>query len=139
MNRILSILLIVSLALTLSIGAAFADPGNGNGLGQVKNFKDIKGHWGNASIMKMQSLGLLNGYEDGTFRPDNTLAHTELAVILSQLQEKRTGIKAEQSLEDIELEDLKGIPSWAKKAVKQGIDGNYLNLKRFHSQVQVDR
>ena len=34
---------------------------------------------------------------------------------------------------------LKNVPGWAKKAVADGVKNNYLNLKRFHSQVQCDR
>ena len=61
MKRLIAVLLTLALIMTAFTGMAFADKGNGNGncYGQLKKlaFKDIEGHWGMNSIMKMQNLG----------------------------------------------------------------------------------
>ncbi|WFD12444.1 S8 family serine peptidase [Tepidibacter hydrothermalis] len=45
-------------------------------------FKDINNHWAMTNIQKVVDAGLMNGYEDGTFRPDDYPTRAELATIL---------------------------------------------------------
>lgn len=145
MKKILSALLTLTMMMTLFTGMAFADPGNGNGKFKGKDFKDIKGHWGMETIMKMQALGILKGYDDDTFRPENTLTQAELAVIIDRLVEqkiKSMGIEdkyVNDDDDDDDDEDLDNVPAWAKKSVKKGFEKGYLDAKRFHSEVQVSR
>jgi hypothetical protein len=40
-------------------------------------FSDISGHWAEASIEAALSQGYVNGYEDGTFRPDQAVSRAE--------------------------------------------------------------
>lgn len=47
-----------------------------------KSFTDIKGHWGEAYIEQAAGLGILNGYTDGTFRPDKEVSYAEAIAIL---------------------------------------------------------
>ncbi len=141
MKRVISYIVTIVMVMTLFTGAAFANPGNGKGNEKNKEFKDMKGHWGKQSVEKMQSLGILGGYTDGTFQPDRQLTMVELAVIIDRILELRdTDDDDEDVIEnDGEDEDTSDVPAWAKKAVKKGIDQKYFNLKRFHSHVQVDR
>ena len=38
------------------------------------NFTDVKtDHWAYSAISKMQKTGILSGYSDGTFRPENNI------------------------------------------------------------------
>lgn len=150
MKRFLAVLLTLAMIMTAFTGMAFADNGKGNGngngngnaYGQLKKeaFKDIKGHWGMGSIMKMQDLGVLQGYEDGTFRPEKILTMAELAVIIDKLVgDKMNAIEDDDDDDDDDDKDLHKVPGWAKNSVKKGFKNGYLNLKRFNSQVQVDR
>jgi chitodextrinase len=144
MKRVISYIVTIAMVMTLFTGAAFANPGNGNGNGKHKEFKDMKGHWGKQSVEKMQSLGILGGYTDGTFQPDKALTQAELAVIIDRLLELKGDGDDDQWTDDDDDDDdddkeYTQIPKWAKKAVKKGINQNYFNLKRFHSHVQVDR
>jgi hypothetical protein len=45
-------------------------------------FNDIAGHWAKNNIKKLVILGAINGYDDGTFKPDNTVTRAEFATIL---------------------------------------------------------
>jgi len=140
MKRVISYIVIIAMVMTLFTGAAFANPGKGNGGDKNKEFKDMKGHWGKQSVEKMQSLGILDGYTDGTFQPDRALTQAELAVIIDRLLDLRGDTDNDQWTDDDDDDkEYSDIPKWAKKAVKKGIDQNYFNLKRFHSHVQVDR
>ena len=47
-----------------------------------KSFSDVEGHWGKAYISKAASLGILNGYSDGTFKPDNSVSYAEAVAII---------------------------------------------------------
>ncbi len=46
------------------------------------NWSDISGHWGEADIQQVLAFGAMNGYPDGTFRPDNTITRAEFAAVL---------------------------------------------------------
>ena len=48
-------------------------------------FSDISGHWAEAAILRWSEMGVLSGYPDGTFRPDDTVKRGELATIINNL------------------------------------------------------
>jgi hypothetical protein len=50
--------------------------------GSTINLKDIKGHWGEAIIQRLVDQGVVNGYTDGTFKPNNTISRIELLVLV---------------------------------------------------------
>lgn len=50
---------------------------------QTSNFTDLSGYgWAEPYIAYAQSLGFINGYGDGTFRPGNTVSYDEAATML---------------------------------------------------------
>ena len=51
--------------------------GYGDLIGGTANFSDTAGHWAEGYISLAAGLGLVNGYPDGTFRPDNTVSYDE--------------------------------------------------------------
>ena len=61
--------------LTPSIPASAAAP----------SFSDIGGHWAQEAILRWSEIGVLSGYPDGTFRPNNTVTRGELATIINNL------------------------------------------------------
>lgn len=46
---------------------------------------DVKGHWAEPSIRKAIEKGVIKGYADGTFKPDEPVTRAQLAVILDRL------------------------------------------------------
>lgn len=46
-------------------------------------FSDIAGHWAEDTITRWADVGIVNGYPDGTFKPDNDITRAELAKILT--------------------------------------------------------
>lgn len=44
---------------------------------------DIKGHWAEKHIQKLVDYGVVNGYPDGTFKPDNTITRAEAAAMIA--------------------------------------------------------
>ncbi|ACT02941.1 S-layer homology domain-containing protein [Paenibacillus sp. JDR-2] len=48
-------------------------------------FKDIAGHWAENSIRKAQGAGLLQGYPDGSFKPEKTVTRAEAVTVLNRV------------------------------------------------------
>lgn len=44
---------------------------------QIGTFADIANHWGKENIESLVKLGVINGYTDGTFRPNNHVSFAE--------------------------------------------------------------
>lgn len=47
-------------------------------------FIDTDNHWASEAIMRMASKGILQGYNDGTFKPNNDISRGEIAAVLSR-------------------------------------------------------
>lgn len=50
--------------------------------GETPVFTDIKGHWAESYVQTAANAGILNGYPDKTFRPEQTVTYYEMAKIL---------------------------------------------------------
>jgi len=48
------------------------------------DFADTQGHWAEKTIDIFVQLNLINGYKDGTFRPNNPITRAEFAAILNR-------------------------------------------------------
>lgn len=55
------------------------------GSGSYSQFKDLSDHFAKQSIMSLYNLGIINGYQDGTFKPNNPITRAEVVTILSKL------------------------------------------------------
>ncbi len=49
------------------------------------NFTDISGHWAETSIANAVAKGWITGYEDGTFRPDQSITRAEVVTIANRM------------------------------------------------------
>lgn len=65
-------------------------------------YKDIKGLWAEEDIYKLVNLGLIKGYPDGTFRPNNKITRAEFGTILVRILElEKEIIQTETSFKDV--------------------------------------
>ena len=48
--------------------------------------KDIAGHWAESSITSMINKGYVNGYPDGTFKPNATITRAEFMKMIVNLR-----------------------------------------------------
>lgn len=46
------------------------------------SFSDMTGHWAEEDVVRAAELGLIGGYQDGTFKPDNDLTRAQFVTIL---------------------------------------------------------
>ncbi|HNZ82220.1 MAG TPA: S-layer homology domain-containing protein [Sedimentibacter sp.] len=58
-------------------------------------FSDISNHWARSYIERVEKDGLVSGYEDGTFKPDNNVTVLESLIMLSRLYTIDDDIKKE--------------------------------------------
>jgi hypothetical protein len=76
------------------------------------SLKDVQADdWYAGAVGAAQAAGLITGYEDGTFRPGNTVSREELAVILVR------AMKLESDQEKMWFADIDKINSWARDSV----------------------
>lgn len=74
LKRAMAIVTAIALILTLFGGAAYA---------AFKVFPDAANHWARETIEKLSQEGIVNGYPDGTVRPDATITRSEFVSLLT--------------------------------------------------------
>lgn len=76
------------------------------------------------SIMKSEEIGLVYGYPDGTFKPENKMTKAEVTSVMSHITKSMTA--DETVLDQFEDKDL--IPAWANAAYAKSVKyGLYVN------------
>ena len=87
------------------------------------SFSDVAGHWAGSAIGKAIQLGIVNGYPDGTFKPDEPMTRLQFAVLLVR------ALKVPASSLKTQFADNTDIPAWASSelaaAVQAGIIQGY--------------
>ena len=83
------------------------------------NFSDVDASgWSAAYIATAQKLGIVTGYEDNTFRPNQTITREEMSTILYRAA-KNLGVNITPVKEGVTFTDDASIQSWAKEAVSE--------------------
>ena len=70
---------------------------------------DISNHWAKEAIEKTQKAGIVSGYDDGTFRPNNKVSRAEIAAMVSRALQLDPIVN-----ESTGFTDEGQIPNWAK-------------------------
>ena len=83
------------------------------------NLKDISGHWAKKEINQFISSGYVNGYEDETFRPDNSITRAEFVKLVN----KYFGFN---NKEDIKFSDI-NINDWYYNDICIASKTGYIN------------
>lgn len=88
-------------------------------------FKDVQSSNPNyENILRSQQLGLVYGYPDGTFKPNNSVLRSEAQSVISHITKD---MDADTSVLN-QFKDAAAIPAWAKKVYAKTINyGIYVN------------
>lgn len=78
--------------------------------GTETSFSDVQG-WSKGAITALAKAGIINGYEDGTFRPNQEISREEVAVVLNN------ALKPEAAAPGTLYGDDGRIASWARQSV----------------------
>lgn len=65
--------------------AAIAARFDKSSVNQLANFSDISGHWAALEISKAAANGWVNGYSDGTFKPDRNITRAEAMALINRV------------------------------------------------------
>ncbi len=87
------------------------------------SLNDLENHWAKALIERAVGLGIVNGYEDGSFRPDGQVSRAEFTVMINR------ALKWEEAAKDPELPfaDLDSIPEWVRPSLAQVAGANVIS------------
>ncbi|WP_141505528.1 asparaginase domain-containing protein [Paenibacillus luteus] len=85
------------------------------------SFTDISGHWAEAAIKEAVAAGIVKGYVDGTFKPNNTVTRAEFSVMLMG------ALKAEGEGAALAFTDNAKIADWAKDAVARAVKAEIIS------------
>ncbi|MDK8189043.1 S-layer homology domain-containing protein [Paenibacillus sp. UMB7766-LJ446] len=124
-----------TVGLVSTVDAAAGTSGGGTTASALTKFKDIKGHWAQATIVKAYDKNLISGYQDGTFRPNAKITRGEYATLLSRATswEKVQG--------ENPFADLKG--HWSESAVTQLVGQGFIDAgdypKGFNPNAELTR
>ncbi|KOP28358.1 hypothetical protein AMR41_00550 [Hapalosiphon sp. MRB220] len=83
-------------------------------------FSDIQNHWARAFIEALAQRKILNGYPNGTFRPDNSVTRAEFAAIIT------TVFNQPSKREYVPFTDVPA-NHWAANAIKKAYEIGFLS------------
>ena len=107
-------------------------PGGGN---PPTTFADIQNHWAKPFIQALLDKGLISGYSDGTFKPDEKVTRAQFAAFLVKAfnpTAKRDAVKFTDVADDF----------WAKDVIQQAYRGQFMSgfdNKTFRPNENVQR
>jgi len=81
------------------------------GSSRVIQSADTKGHWAAATIQTFEKLGVVQGYEDGSFKPNGDITRAEFAAIINRVFDVTGGDKT------VDLQDVSY--HWAKDSIEK--------------------
>lgn len=76
------------LLMSMSIAFGMIIPDKQAFAGEPVIFEDVKGHWAEADILEAVQRGIIEGFPDGTFRPDDIVSADQLLVMLFRAYSK---------------------------------------------------
>ena len=108
-----------------AIAARFDDKANTTAV----DFSDIASHWAKDEISAAANNGWINGYTDGTFRPNNKITRAEAMTLVNRVL-KRLPETAEDLHNDmIKWSDNSDTSAWYYLAVQEATNSHYYDIK----------
>lgn len=103
------------------------------GLSQNKagaKFSDVKeSDWYAGIVGAAVKAGIINGYEDGSFRPNDRITREQMAVLITRAMAfagKSADVTGRQDLLLAKFSDRKDISSWAQAAVARSVEAGII-------------
>ena len=108
-----------------AIAARFDDKANST----TADFSDIASHWAKNEISAASNNGWINGYPDGTFRPDNKITRAEAMTLVNRVLKRLP--ETEEDLHDdmIKWSDNSDVSQWFYLAVQEATNSHYYQTK----------
>lgn len=83
----------------------------------IKTFHDMDGHWARKQVERLNTLGIVNGYPDGSFRPSESINRAEFVAMLA----RAVHLQAQGASNIADFIDYEQIPAWAKPYIADAV------------------
>ena len=88
-----------------------------------KSFKDTENHWAKEEIDIACTYGIVSGFEDNTFRPNEPITREQAAAIISNYKKI-----SDENFDKLKTyKDFKDVSSWAKTSVEAILEAGYMS------------
>jgi hypothetical protein len=112
--------------------------GSGGGVLAAPQFTDLEGHWAREAVEELVDMGLLQGYGDGTFRPQNPITRGQFIRLLVAAAGIPQEVQYPPTFSDVNITDP--LYSYVEAAARAGIvsgDGGRFWPDRFLNREQL--
>lgn len=83
-------------------------------------FKDVNGHWAQPFIEALASRGIITGFSDGTYHPDDPVTRAQYAVIISK------AFKPSPKRSPVSFNDI-APDFWGRQSVQSAYQGQFMS------------
>ena len=108
-----------------AIAARFDDKANTTAV----DFSDIASHWAKDEISAAANNGWINGYTDGTFRPNNKITRAEAMTLVNRVLKRLPETVEDLHNDMIKWSDNSDTSAWYYLAVQEATNSHYYDLK----------
>ena len=108
-----------------AIAARFDDKANTTAV----DFSDIVSHWAKDEISAAANNGWINGYTDGTFRPNNKITRAEAMTLVNRVLKRLPETAKDLHNDMIKWSDNSDTSAWYYLAVQEATNSHYYDIK----------
>ena len=108
-----------------AIAARFDDKANTTAV----DFSDSASHWAKDEISAAANNGWINGYTDGTFRPNNKITRAEAMTLVNRVLKRLPETVEDLHNDMIKWSDNSDTSAWYYLAVQEATNSHYYDLK----------
>ena len=108
-----------------AIAARFDDKANTTAV----DFSDIASHWAKNEISAAANNGWINGYTDGTFRPNNKITRAEAMMLVNRVLKRLPETAKDLHNDMIKWSDNSDTSAWYYLAVQEATNSHYYGIK----------
>lgn len=124
---------VAALALTVSLATVPAS---------AASFSDLKGHWSQADVEYLAGEGIIQGYNDGTFKPDAVMSAVEALLFCARVTGLDEAVQKEiaQNWADTLNEILPAsMQSWASQELAVCLETGIISVDELKSMARQDQ
>ncbi|NRF90165.1 S-layer homology domain-containing protein [Paenibacillus frigoriresistens] len=91
-----------------------------SGTSTGNKLKDASGHWAESSINALTEIGIISGYEDGSFKPDKPISRAEIISIISKILNINTTTPTSHAFTDVD-------GAWNKEQIEEAASAGLIS------------
>lgn len=106
---------------------------------QTNEYIDVSGHWAESAINAITKMGIVNGYENKTFRPDQKITREECAKIMCSLTKEKNKLQEYIPFSDVNKTNwsYEYIKELTQKGILKGYTDNTFRGKNNITRAEV--